>query len=198
MKYIINQKLLRKTVLELGFRTLGDYCTRARIHRNTLRNLLAGKNVFSSSFAAIASSLGMDPWDLVIPAADFPSRIKWIDEIRPIVARLKSQAPGAAIVLFGSRSAKKFGKQASAYSDWDLGLYSYPTPLAGRVYLKLKGMVEEASENLVRKVDLVNLNQAPHWFLEGIANQIIFLEGDKEAFAYLRGLLDGIQKEKAA
>ena len=47
-------------------------------------------------------------------------------------------------------------------------------------------------------VDLVNLDQAPHWFLAGIDYEPIFLGGDREAFIHFKGVLHGIQKGEAA
>ncbi len=79
-----------------------------------------------------------------------------------------------------------------------MGVFRYPKPITGMEFLKLKRIVGDASENLVFLVDLVNLNQAPTWFLESTASNLIFLEGHKESYFYLRGLLDGIKKEKAA
>ncbi len=194
MKYFIDKNKVKKRVMELGYKNLAQFAVKNKIHRNTLRQILSGKNVFLSSFEKIASRLKLDPMELILPWSVFPSKIKEIDEIRPIVARLVREVPKGAVVLLGSRAALSPKK----YSDWDLGLLKYPEPLSGTEYLKLKGWVEEWSEDLVRQVDLINLNQAPSWFLEGINNQITYLDGNWEAFVYLRGLLDGIEKEKAA
>lgn len=194
MDYIIDQKIFKQRLLEKGFRNLAHFSKRSGIHRNTLRNLLSGKNVFAHSFQEVAEKLGADPLDLILPQSKFGVKIPHIEELAPLVAKLVKQDKNLAVILLGSRAQKK----AKKYSDWDLGVVRHPEPLSGREYLKLKGQVEEWSENLVRTIDLVNLNQAPLWFLENIGEGIVFLDGKKEAFIYLKGVLDGISKEKAA
>lgn len=194
MKYTMNPKIAQKRIFELGFSSLGDFASKARIHRNTLQNLVRGQSVFSRAFESVSKALQMDPLDLLSPQSDFRSQVKEIDEIRPIVAVLVREQPGLAVVLIGSRASRR----ARRYSDWDLGVVRYPAPLSGLEYLGLKNRVEDLSENLVRRVDLVNLNQAPSWFLEGLADGMIFLDGNQGAFTYLKGLTDGVQKEKAA
>lgn len=194
MKYSLDQKKAHRRILELGYSSLADFASKAKIHRNTLQNLLGGQSVFSRAFEAVSKALRMDPLDLISPQSDFRSKAREIDEIRPIVAGLVRTHRDLAVVLIGSRAAQK----AKRYSDWDLGIVRYPHPLSGLEYLRLKNRVEEMSENLVRSVDLVNLNQAPSWFLEGLVDRMVFLDGSQEAFTYLKGLTDGIQKEKAA
>ncbi|MBI4366680.1 MAG: nucleotidyltransferase domain-containing protein [Deltaproteobacteria bacterium] len=194
MKYILDQKLFFLRLREAGFKNLLEFSRKAGMHRNTLANLCAGKNVFTSAFQTIADHLGVDPNVLLKPvsttAAPFP-----IEEIRPILARIIQSDPNVAIVLFGSRA----GKHPTKYSDWDLGVIRFPDALSGIAFLRLKRMVEEASEDLVRRVDVVNLHQAPSWFLTNIADQIHFLDGNREAWIYLQGIMHAIQRtEKAA
>jgi predicted nucleotidyltransferase len=195
MKYTTDEKKLKKRLAELGFSNLSEFAAKAGIHRNTLSNLLSGRSIFSASFQSLAQALQMDPMDLATPRSDFTAKAKHGDEIRPLVARLAKESPGAAVLLLGSRASGK----AKNYSDWDLGIFGYPAPLSGLEYLRLKGIVEEMSEDLVRQVDLVHLNQAPLWFLEDLSSgPIIFLDGNKEAWVYFQGVMHGIKKEKAA
>ncbi len=197
MNYFIDAKKTQKRIFELGYSSLADFASKAGIHRNTVQNLLKGQSIFSRAFEAVSKALRMDPLDLVSPQSDFPSKTTVIDEIRSIVAALVRKDRELAVVLIGSRAAQNT-KKAKRYSDWDLGIVRYPRPLSGLEYLRLKNQVEEMSENLVRSVDLVNLNQAPAWFLEGLSGGVVFLDGNQEALTYLKGLTDGIQKEKAA
>lgn len=195
MKCVIDKKKAQKRILELGYSSLANFASKAEIHRNTLQNLFRGQSVFSRAFESVSNALRMDPLDLISPRSDFRSQVKEIDEIRPVVAGLVRERRDLAVVLIGSRASRK----AKRYSDWDLGIIGYPLPLSGLEYLRLKNKVEEMSENLVRSVDLVNLNQAPFWFLDGLAGDgMVFLDGNQEAFTYLKGLADGVQKEKAA
>ncbi len=194
MNYRIDLKKFKKSLLEAGYKSVLDFSQKTKIHRNTLQGFLAGKNVFISSFVALASHLKKDPLELVATDNSLPSKIQDIHELNEVISCLAKKDKKMALVLLGSRARGN----AKQYSDWDLGVFRYPDPLSGREYLKLKREVEEVSENLVRKVDLINLNQAPLWFLRDIKNDVIFLAGLQESFLYLKGMLDGIQKEQAA
>lgn len=194
MQYHVDQKKFKQRLLERGFRNLAHFSQKTGIHRNTLQNLLSGKNVFAHSFQEVTEQLEVDPLELIVPQTKFGMKIPYVEELAPIVSKLIKMEKKLAVILIGSRAQKK----AKKYSDWDLGVVRHPKPLSGREYLRLKGMVEEWSEDLVRTIDLVNLDQAPRWFLENLKEKIVFLDGNEEAFIYLKGVLDGIGKEKAA
>lgn len=194
MKYILDQKRFKRVLLEKGFRNVTDFARKTGIHRNTLVGLISGRSVLVSSFAEVADRLSIDPQELMIASSTTKSRIPQIDEIRPLIASLTKIDKQFTVVLIGSRASRKSKK----YSDWDLGILRYPEPLMGLEFLKLKRLVAEGSENLVRTVDLVNLNEAPRWFLEGLGDHILFLDGNREGWTYFKGVLDGIRKEKQA
>lgn len=194
MKYELDQKKFKQCLLNRGYKNVYHFASRHAIHRNTLHNLLKGKSVFANSFEKIAKILSIDPLELLVPKSPFVSTIPNLHELRPIVAKLVKKNKKMAVVLLGSR-AKQTAKE---YSDWDLGIFSYPEPIAGIPYLRYKRLVEDWSDNLVRQVDVVNLNQAPLWFLENLKDSAIFLDGHRESFIYLKGLIDGIQRENQA
>ncbi|OGQ06886.1 MAG: hypothetical protein A3G32_06725 [Deltaproteobacteria bacterium RIFCSPLOWO2_12_FULL_40_28] len=194
MHYQLNKAQFKKVLFEKGYRNLSDLALRSGIHRNTLVSLLEGKSAFVHAFNRLAEALQVDPLQLITPIISIETFINDLEKIWPVVQSLTNHDPLLCVVLFGSRVSKK----AQKYSDWDLGVFRYPKPITGMEFLKLKRIVGDASENLVFLVDLVNLNQAPTWFLESTASNLIFLEGHKESYFYLRGLLDGIKKEKAA
>jgi len=194
MKYVLDQKKFKRALLEGGFTSLVDLARKTGIHRNTLKNLVAGRSLLVSSFAELAGRLSIDPLELMVPTSTTKSRIPFIDEMRPIIASLSKLDKRFTIILIGSRASKKQKK----YSDWDLGILRYPEPLTGIEYLKLKRVVAEASENLVRQVDLVNFNEAPPWFLKGLGDHVVFLDGSRDGWTYFKGVLDGIRKEKQA
>lgn len=194
MRYTLDNKKFKQRVLSCGYRTVSEFALKNTIHRNTMQNLLRGRSVFLRSFEKIAKMLDSDPLELLLPTSPLPASVPHIDELSPLVAKLVQRHPKMAVVLLGSRAKR----QATTYSDWDLGLFSLSKPISGMQYLRLKRAVEEWSEDLVRKVDCVNLHQAPIWFLENMQGGMIFLDGDRESFVYLQGLLDGIQREKQA
>lgn len=194
MDYCLDVKKFKQSLAEVGYESLSAFSLASKIHRNTLQGLLAGKQVFVASFLDLAAQLKKDPLELLSVQSSLSVKISYIEELRPILPQLLKLDPKIAIVLLGSRARGN----AKKYSDWDLGLFRYPEPLSGREYLRLKRVAEDESENLVRKIDVINLNQAPLWFLQGVKQDVVFLDGVQESFLYLKGMLDGIQKEQAA
>jgi len=191
MKYILNKKRFKEQLVAKGYKNLLDFSRKTGVHRNTLQNLLSGKGILSSSFQSITDHLETDPLELMQPISTTKVSLPFIDEIRPLLVQLLKQDKKVAVVLLGSRAKKR----AQNYSDWDLGVIRYPKPLEGIEFLRLKRWVGDLSEDLPRTVDLVNLNQAPDWFLKDIANSVLYLDGNKEAWIYLKGVLDGAKKE---
>lgn len=192
MKYVLNTAQFKQSLHSQGYKSLFQFAQKNKIHRNTLLGLLAGKEVFLASYQLVADALGVDPVALVVPVSSLDPKIQNSAEIAPIVAWLVKQNPQIAVVLIGSRARGK----AKQYSDWDLGVVSFPEPISSQVFLKYKNEVEDMSENIVRMVDLINLNQAPVWFLENIAKEVVFLDGNYESFIYLKGVLNGATKQE--
>lgn len=184
--YILDRDFFEKLLEEHGYKNHLDFCQKNGIHRNTLNYYLSGQDVFSKKIYEIAKALNVNAKDLIVPAE---IEIKDVEEIKGIVNELSS-VPGLAIMLLGSRakgSAKK-------YSDWDLGITRGDKPLTAREYLRLRGIVGELAENLPRKVDVVNLDSAPLWFLESIDYDPLFLGGNKNSYNFFKGVLNGIRK----
>lgn len=178
----------------MSYRGLGDFARRCGMHRNTLHNLLKGGPVFSRSLSAVADGLSLDPMELVTPRSSLPSALPGIDEISGLVAHIVKAEPGTAVVLFGSRAAGRGGE----YSDWDLGVLRRPRPLTGMEYLRLRRLGGDLAEGLPREVDLMNFDQAPREFLAGMTDPPVFLDGNREAYSYLMGMIDGIRKGETA
>lgn len=193
MKYILDTNRLLQLLRTAGFNSLLEFSRKTGIHRNTLANLCAGRSVFTSTFQAVADYLHVDPNTLLMPTSTAISHLP-IEEIRPLIARIIQSDPQVAVMLFGSRA----GKHPKKYSDWDLGVIRFPEALSGIEFLRLKRSVEEASEDLVRRVDVVNLHQAPADFLANIVNQIHFLDGNREAWIYFQGIINAIQRTEEA
>ena len=194
MRYIIDKKKFEMRLREMGYKSMLDFARRFGIHRNTLLLYLKGKDVFSSSFARITEALKIDPAEIMMPISDKKIKIDAIDEIRPIIALIIKHDPNIAVFLLGSRAKGKKREHA----DWDIGITRGRKPIDGNEYLKLRMMVNDAAEDLLHNVDIVNLDRAPAWFLEGIDYEPVFLDGDRESFSYFKGVIDGIKKLKAA
>ncbi|MBI2335315.1 MAG: nucleotidyltransferase domain-containing protein [Deltaproteobacteria bacterium] len=194
MKYSLDLKKFKQYLAQQGYRGMADFARKAKIHRNTLQNLIRGKELFCRAFSKIAAKLKVDPLDLMSPQFSISTKVKNVQLIYPFVVRLLKEDKNITLVLLGSRVTGQMKK----YSDWDIGVLRYPQPLTGKEFLKLKGILDEMSEDFVYQIDLINLNQAPHWFLESIQHNVIYLEGNLEGFSYLQGIFNGIEKEKAA
>jgi predicted nucleotidyltransferase len=195
MKYVLDRRAVSERMKALGYRNVSDFAAQTGIHRNTILGYYRGKSVFAAAFTKIARALGGDPLDLIVstPAAHVSS--PHVDEIRPIVSALLRRSPGIAVVLLGSRAR---GRPKSKFSDWDIGVIRPSEPLSADEFLALRGAAADLAENLVRGVDLINLDAAPAWFWEGVDYEPVFLDGNREAYAFLKGLLRGIKKNGQA
>ena len=170
-----------------------DFARQAGLHRNTVNLYLKGKDVFADAFARMAARLGCDPLELAIPVSDSDIPVKGIDEIRPIVAALVKHDKRIAVILIGSRARKRHHPHA----DWDIGVTGCDRPLDHAEHLEIKGIVDDLAEDLPHSVDVINLDAAPRWFLEGIDYDPVFLDGDRGGFLHFKGVLDGIKRTAA-
>lgn len=194
MGYQMDKEVFYSKLRAAGFKSLLEFARHTGIHRNTLNEYLAGREVFQNAFARVAAELGCDPLDIACKAMDAEAAIKDLAEIRSIVDHLIAVDPKIAVVLLGSRAKGK----SRAFSDWDIGITRSPDPIDGDLYLKLRGEVEDLADDLPRGVDLINLDAAPVWFLKGLDCDPIFIDGDREGFAHLMGVIHGVRKGKAA
>lgn len=188
VKYRLNRAVFERLLKMKGYKNHTDFCRKTGLHKNTLQYYLSGKDVFSNRLYDIATALDVDLKDL-ITRSDVD--IENVYEIEHIINTLS--AYGLAVVLLGSRAEGKSKK----FSDWDIGITKGKERLSGRDFIRLRSIVQDLAEDLPRKVDLVNLDAAPVWFLISIDYDLVFLGGDKLAYNYFKGVLDGIKKYKA-
>ena len=144
------------------------------ISRQSVYSMLRGGAVFNVPFSRILDFLKVSPLkiteeerveDKILKSA--PLKLQKV--ILKLIEFCKDHK--AALLLFGSR----VGGKARPGSDWDFGFYFYEKiPEASFRNLKWR-LTEEA---FPYGVDLVNLNQAPSWFLESIRNECVVLSGE--------------------
>jgi predicted nucleotidyltransferase len=170
-----------------------DFAQRSGLHRNTVNLYLKGKEVFADAFVRIAAALGCDPLDLAMPVSDADVPVKDMDEIRPIVAALARQDKQIAALLIGSRAKGKHHQHA----DWDIGITRCTEPISSDACSTMKQAIDDIADDLPHGVHLVNLDESPRWFLEGIDYAPIFLDGDRESFIHFMGVLNGIKRSAA-
>ncbi len=188
VKYELNRKVFERVLRERGFNNHLDFCKKAKLHRNTLNYYLSGKDVFSKKLYDISRTLEIDPIALIAPVEDGVQDVKEID----FIIKELSIDKDVAVLLLGSRARG----EAMRFSDWDIGITGGEKNVGEREYLRLKGRINEIADNLPRKVDLINLDFAPDWFLEEINYEPVFLGGDEKSFHYFKGVLNGIKKNK--
>lgn len=184
--YYLDRDLFRKRLKELGYKNFKDFCAKTGLHRNTLQYYWLGRPLLSEKFVTIAAALDLDPKELMKVQRPQPENI---GELSAILTLL-SGVPHAAVILLGSRARGG----AKRYSDWDLGFTCGRDRLTGRQFLRLRGQVAELAESLPRKVDLVNLDCAPDWFLGTIDHSLQLLAGDVQSLHYFEGVVDGFRK----
>ncbi|MFH0799504.1 MAG: hypothetical protein V2A66_04905 [Pseudomonadota bacterium] len=193
-RYILDDKRFLAKLRALGFKGVFDFAASKGIHRNTVSLYLKGACAFSSAFDRIARAVGADPLEIIHPAMEASAEIEDLDEIASVVSFLTRRDHKVACMLLGSRAMKK----GRVHADWDIGITRGGKPIGGDEYLDLRVGVSDIAENLPHGVDLINLDAAPAWFLEGIKYDPIFLDGDRESFIHFQGVLNGIKKNIAA
>jgi len=192
MKYILDRPAFDKLLRARGFPNVSRFADGIGVHRNTILGYFRGKPVFSSTFLKMAQALGRDPLALIVPVGDMDSIPEHFDEVRPVIAALLRKSPGITVVLLGSRAKGR----AKTFSDWDLGVVRPATPIGAEEFLSLRRVANDLIEDLVRNVDVINLDVAPDWFWQGLDYEPVFLDGDREGYLFLKGMLHGIKKNR--
>lgn len=189
VSYYLNVSKFKRLVELRGFRSLNDFAEKTGIHRNTLRGYLAREtSVFTSIFDRICDTLEIDQLDLITSLVGSET-----SRVRALLLSVGNLYAETAFLLIGSRAK---GKE-TLYSDWDIGVTNGPVKLSTRDYLAMKAFIADAAEDFPAKIDVVNLDAAPEWFLKGIDYEPVFLCGNERAYYYCRGLIDGFKKEAA-
>lgn len=187
-KVVLDQATLKTAMQQAGFGTYAELIREAGVHRNTLHHYLSGKReLLPQPLQKLAASLGIEVLSLLKHADSNVGDEKTLIEI------LKPHSKGfptAAFMLFGSRAKGT----ASCYSDWDIGISGGESAFDVDSYLALKGDLQDATANWPYRVDLVNLDLAPAWFLTQIDYQPRFLTGNRLSYHYFLGVLSGYRK----
>lgn len=151
--------------------TLSQLARDCGVSRQSIYDMFGKKPVFNSTFVKILSHLGVDYDQLTETHDDVLLRTMPV-RIQKAVIRLIQFCDShlAGLILFGSRVRGKGG----IGPDWDFGVYSQ-RPVDPRALSVLKQkLMDEVFPN---RIDIVNLNVAPSWFLESIAEDYIQVHG---------------------
>ena len=195
MEYHIDRERFHELIKQKGFAGPSAFSRAAGIHRNTILGYLNGtKSVFADALIRITDYLGVDPLNLIVSKSIEPAAENELKELKKIIAKIQNSNPDCCFMLLGSRASGK----AKKFSDWDIGITGGSKPIQSSPYLKMKEELEAATDDFVRGVDLINLDQAPIWFYQGIDYQPAYLMGNLDIYNYFRGVLDGIKKSGQA
>lgn len=174
MLYLDEEKL--NAILGARGMTLSQLAQRCGISRQSVYDMFSKKPVFNSTFVKILNHLGVNH-DQLSESRDNVLLRTMPMRVQKAVMRLIQfcDAHNAGLILFGSRARGKSGISP----DWDFGVYSSKL-FDQRAFSVLKQkLMDEVFPN---RIDIVNLNVAPHWFLESIVSGHIQIHG-KHPFA---------------
>lgn len=153
--------------------SISVFADRCGISRQSLYNMFQGKSIFSTTFEKVLKALGVDFEEIVAR----PRKLEGILERAPAavqkaVLSLEEFATekNADLFLIGSRARGKRGVRA----DWDFGIF-FPSSFERREFVKLKQRVEDTS--FPHRVDVVNLGEAPEWFLSSASKDAVRVSG---------------------
>lgn len=175
MLYLDEEKL--NAVLVARGMSISQLAQQCGISRQSVYDMFSKKPVFNSTFVKILNHLGIHH-DQLTESRDnallrtMPMRIQ-----KAVMSLIQfCDAHNAGLILFGSRARGKGGVSP----DWDFGVYSIK-PFDQRSFSILKQkLLDEVFPN---RIDVVNLNVAPLWFLESIVTDHIQIHG-KHSFAH--------------
>ncbi len=192
-EYYLNTDRIKGEIARRGYTSLSRFLRDAGLHRNTLRYYeQKQKTVFSSAVERIAKFLELDPMRLCLKEDRANSKSADKAMLLKVLRGFRRKYPTIAFSLIGSRARGR----ARRNSDWDVAFSGGITPLKVEEYLALKDQFETAVDDLPTKVDLVNLDMAPQWFLDDLRCTPKFLCGDKAAYYFMLGKLSGVQETK--
>lgn len=189
-RYHVDSEKMKSLFARAGYKSLAEFARAHGFNRATIHNYLKGLGPFPQVYYSICDALSADPISILSPVTG--SKIDDVSEIMPIVRTIAAHEEGIAAGIFGSRAKGTHRK----YSDWDLGITRGARPLGGEEFLRLRRSLVDAIDVLPRRVDFINLDAAPEWFLGDIDYEPIFLTGDSNSWAYFMGVIHGTKRGK--
>ena len=153
--------------------TLSQTARESAISRQSLYKMIGGEPIYNTPFLKLIRYLKVGPEEVT----DTGSRADFLlqnapTKIRKSVLELSNfcEHHQASLFLFGSqaRGANKIG------SDWDFGIF-FRKKDEDRSLRRLKQNLQ--SRTFPYRIDVLNLGQAPSWFLESIQEESILLKG---------------------
>ena len=185
VKYVLSKELLQQYGERNGFRSFGEICEAANIHKNSLTPYLKGdRSPYTQVVLDLARVLNVAPSNLVdVKAGDVVYDLQTM--ILPIV-----EDKELAFFMFGSRARRTEKK----FSDIDIGITGGMNKLDFEKFVLLKSEIEDLFENYPYTLNIVNLDIAPDDFLLSIEKDLTFIFGNKECSQFFLGYVNGRKK----
>lgn len=179
---------LRSRIMECGYRSVDDFARSHGIHRNTLYAYLNGaKSILSNAAMKIAESIGVDdPLEL---AVEIPMGGSTERKLHAACKNVCEERPNVVCMLIGSRARGN----SKPMSDYDVAFSGGMNELGADGYLNMRSELEDLIEDLPLSVDIVNLDGVSTSFLLEMNYIPCYICGNREAFAYFLGKLNGIR-----
>lgn len=180
----LSQKKLDLLLGQKGL-TLSGLARAAGISRQSLYRYFQKEPVFAIPFQKILRVLSV-PYPAITEERNLAESIlsKAPFRIQKVARALIefAEKEGGALILFGSRT----GGHEDLSRDWDFGLLlPRHNPATERRFKLLRQEITERA--FPHRIDLVNLNLAPRWFLETVARSFVCLHGNVTADDLLKG-----------
>ncbi|HCU25624.1 MAG TPA: hypothetical protein DF383_11465 [Deltaproteobacteria bacterium] len=164
-----------KVLLRTRNINLAQLAKRCEISRQSIYQMLQGRPIYNQPFLKMLDYLGVSPEEITEESAEktLQALQKAPLKLRKVILRLIEfcRKHRAALLLFGSQASGKAG----IASDWDFGVYFANSGAKIEFRAMKRRLVEQA---FPYRLDIVNLNEAPDWFLESIREECVLLEGD--------------------
>lgn len=148
------------------------------VSRQSIYNMLGKVSVFNSVFVKMLTNLGINYKDVTCEKDSVSSLMALAPaRVRSVAFKLVDYCKryGASLLLFGSRVRGRTDVQA----DWDFGVW-FGGAVRDKELVRLKQ--ELSDEAFPYRVDVVNMNLAPTWFLDSVRESYVVLEG-RDSFA---------------
>jgi len=175
--YHLAESKFKQLLHQGGYANISQFARIKKLNRATIHAYLSGQEIFSEQFLRIARALNADPADLIEPDSEHVNTEIPL-EINKLIKQLVADKKYLCFMLIGSRN----DGTSQTYSDWDIALASSKGILSSHRYLILKERSAQLSENLPWAIDLINMDNAPDWFLTDIKSKPSYLGGSRLAY----------------
>ncbi|PIR17833.1 MAG: hypothetical protein COV46_02585 [Deltaproteobacteria bacterium CG11_big_fil_rev_8_21_14_0_20_49_13] len=173
--FFLSKKKLNEVISKRG-ESVSSLAKTCGISRQSIYNMFGKTSVFNTTFEKILKQLCVEPEDITERHDNVSFFVqKFPDKIKKIILKLSEFAAEnhADLMLFGSRALGKAGIR----SDWDFALY-FNKANKDKEFRKFKQLLME--DAFPYRVDIVNLNNAPEWFLSSVEKNFIYLRREVE------------------